>query len=190
VQNSDISNWELWCHYEELKKTKELELWWEERLLEAATKSDYFLRLEDDVLVNEHIEENVKNWKALERDDFVLGSLFVLKGAAFRRFKTEDGQIYTKAVHQLLGQGIVFKSSLVPELVEKIREARRGPLYFRHNLVDFDTVVARAAHLMEKKIFVHDPCLVDGAVGNGKSALPRDHIDFRSEGFDLHWIAA
>jgi hypothetical protein len=187
VGESDIDQWTLWCHSEDLKSAEEIERWWEERLLEASDKSDFVLRLEDDVVVNKHIEHNIKNWPALQRDDFGVGSVFDLADTVWYRFKEPDGTVWN-GEDWITAQGLVFKSSLVPKLVSRMREIRKDAFKFRRVLrLNFDQVVAAAIHDMGLRVFFHEPCLVDCIPGNGQSTVGENHDDYRAKNFDPHW---
>lgn len=188
---SDLSDWRVWAHSSNLKTTEELELWWEERLLEAATKGEFFLRLEDDVVVNQHIEHNVKSWKALSRPDFGFGMLFMMKNAPYYRHKTEDGMTYSEDRIDIYGPGIVFRAEVVPSLVKQMRKIRDEGRNRRMLLVNFDQILQQAAMELGLKAFVHEePCLVDCVKGNGKSTVGEDHDDYHAHNFDIDWKAA
>jgi len=170
-----------------LKSAEEIELWWEERLLEAAEKSDYFLRLEDDVVVNKYITHNIMGWPAIHRQDFGVGSVFDLSDTSWYRFKESDGSVWNQEVW-ITAQGLVFRSELVPSLVKKMREIRGDAFKFRRVFrLNFDQVVAAAMHDLGYKVFFHEPCLVDCVPGNGQSVVGENHDDYRAKNFDPDW---
>lgn len=146
----------------------------------AAAQTSLVLRLEDDVLVNKYITHNVKNWEAVNEPDFGVGWLFSPIAWAGRWPRCElNGSM-----------GLLFKTKDVPEIMDGARQwldehpSQKGQ---PHD----DLAVAHAVWRMGKRIYIHDPPLVEhridvpSSIGNVHTAASAT-----TQGrFDLYWRA-
>jgi len=182
VRRSDLHACFPWRHPEGLTD-EEVGQWWEQRLLDAAQMHEYFIRLEDDVLVHPRILHHTRNWSALARKDFGIGSLY------FWRYGNPDGVLrdgeeqYIAHSLGLLGPGIVFRSELVPDIVERIRHRKRHGPYCVQGRFNFDTVLWDAVNDLGYRVYLRSPSLVD--CRNLPSVnIPGTTPDYRARDFE------
>lgn len=160
---SDLPDVEVWGHSEDLRTSDQIEAWWEERLLLASERSEFFIRLEDDVVVSRSIHQRVSTWGALQQPDFGVGLLYRWKGSPSDSWNVERSEAFPRVQdpYHMSAQGMVFKSALVPALVEKMREIRTQRGFRRIGFLNFDTVLGQACHKLGLAVYLHEPSVVD-----------------------------
>ncbi len=181
VEASDLRQYEVRLHPDHLTPA-EIEEWWEDCLLDAAGRSPYFLRLEDDVLVGASIRHNILTWPALGEADFGVGCLMWLRGWGE---PPADGR--SPNFRKTTGPGQVWLSEHVPAIVEAMRAIRSEPGYQRFRRLDFDWIVALAVQRLGLRVYVHTPSLVDCTLENGISTCGPTFAGFFAHDFDPTW---
>jgi hypothetical protein len=150
--------------------------WWTETMLRLAGEGvdgstpDFILRLEDDVIVNEHILHNVSTWPALDKPDFGMGLLFNWDGQWPPLPQSQrwhfDGSLRRLDLDLAGAQAQVFRASFVPKMISQISNAQRwhppGELVYEK--------ASRATRLAGKYVYLHRPSLVNCHVGCVMSA--------------------
>ena len=155
--------------------------WWMERLLEYSGMCDWFVRFEDDVLVNRHIAENVEKWRAREDPRFGVGLLFYPD--TYKSNRDPVTNEYGSHVVTMWGAlGVVFRSEVVPTIVEELRKRPTHP-----KVVMFDGCLQRAVLRCELRTYVHLPSLVTGAQLSHESAWRGIAGRHNGLGFDADW---
>jgi hypothetical protein len=147
-----------------------LQAWWAEAMRSAAEAAialgcELMLRLEDDILVNDHIIHNVERWDAVNEQKFGLGTLFYpdyWDQAKYIFKQTSRGNTYRNTPDVEGAQGQVFRPELLLKFLPDVQQARdsRGlgkPCF----PPSFDWGLSRAAHMHGLQTFVHTPALVD-----------------------------
>lgn len=109
-------------------------------------EADLMIRLEDDAIVNRHILHNVKTWPDVNLSDFGCGWLF----APGRQKGRWDGS------HIHASIGVVFRKDRLPAIIQRCEKwfERRGGQ-------EQDLALSRSVWLMEKRVYIHDPPLVE-----------------------------
>jgi hypothetical protein len=175
IERSDIGKKYLVC--EDRKERKfpqdyaDLQLTWFKfwrDMLEAADvrKCEYILRLEDDVLVNEHILHNLATWPALNHPKFGFGTLFVpnywYKHPQHYKRDPDEGSTYRNLIDIEGAQGQLVKVSTFPNILDGVQRAReqRGLGKHQHG-PSFDWAVSRSAWQLGLRVFVPSPALVN-----------------------------
>lgn len=153
----------------------------------AESKSPWVLRLEDDVLVNRHILENIKTWKAKNEKDFGAGWLFDAGGTT----RTTHDKIYQRLGKDRWHGGQLHCCQGVLLRTEDIGRLRSiCAQWFEANLGELgqDIALSRAVAVLGRRICVHAPPLVEHQI-QFRSTL--GHANTRShttEGaFQLEW---
>lgn len=189
-----------------------LQTWWAGAWsirIECAKKlgKTHILRLEDDILVNEHILHNLSCWRALESPRFGVGTLFVPDHWATRpelmRVDPATGATF-RSVRDIEGaQGQLLSLETAQRIIDGVpaamaqREQETGEL---HPQPSFDWSVTRSAANLGLLTFVHDPALVNIHEGSlhskidltqHKTGTCADHQDHYWGGaaFNAHWRA-
>jgi len=142
--------------------------WWKETMLRLAKEKvdgevpDCIVRLEDDVIVNQHFLHNVTTWTAPEEPDFGMGLLFLWDGCwpplpHMHRYKRK-GALCRLDLDLPGAQAQMFKASAIPGIVGSIANAQR---WWNPDVLIFDCVVTRATRLSGKYVYCHTPSLVN-----------------------------
>lgn len=169
--------------------------WWCDTLVRLATEPVngvvplILVRLEDDIVVNEHIDHNVRAWSAYREDDFGMGLLFNWDNQWPPHSKnwTKRGNLRRKDQNLCCAQGQVFLSSHVPALVRKIPDSARSGV--KDELI-FDWVATRACRFAGRYVYSHLPSLVnchEGCRTSARGALHQGHFSKRT--FQRRWMA-
>jgi hypothetical protein len=168
--------------------------WWCETMLRLAKEPvngvvpKFIVRLEDDVIVNQHIGHNVRAWRAYDEPDFGMGLLFNWDNQwPARKTLTKVGHVRRKDLNLCCAQGQVFLTSHLPALIRSIPVAQRSGV--RGELI-FDWIVTRACRLAGKYVYSHLPSLVNCHSGCRVGATGIHHQGHSSsKTFQLTWRA-
>ena len=183
IRRSDLTACFPWRHPEGLTDS-EVQTWWEDRLLDAAKMGDFFLRLEDDVLVHPKIQHHVDLWEAKHRPDFGVGTLYWWNQGNPEGLREDSGEKYLVAPTGLLGPGILFRSEVVPDLVGRIRYRREhGMFYTVAGRFNFDTIVYEAVQDLGLRVYLRSPSLVD-CRNLPSENMPGTTPDYRAKDFE------
>ena len=181
--------------------------WYSQIQKAEAQGCSHILRLEDDIVVNEHILHNVTHWAALASPKFGVGTLFVPNHWESRpelmRIDPVTQEVF-RSVRDVEGaQGQVIPIAKAREILQGVpaamaqRERETGE---PHPQPSFDWSVSRSAANLGLYTFVHLPALVDLHEGSlqskidqeqhthGTSADPSTHY-WGSDSFNPHWRA-
>lgn len=175
IERSDIGTKYLVCEdrkvrtfpkdYADLQKT--WDSYWRDMLKAAEVrKCQYILRLEDDVIVNQHILHNLSTWAALKHPRFGFGTLFTPNywyrhPQHFKR-DPDDQSMYRNLIDVEGAQGQLVRVDTFPKILDGVQKAReqRGLGKPQHG-PSFDWALSRSAWQLGLRVFVHVPALVD-----------------------------
>lgn len=163
LDRSDVRSYEVWEHPEAFRTSEEIELWWEQRLLKAAKRGEYFVRLEDDTEVSPTIQHRLLQWGAIHQPDFAVGVLYQWEGSPRGEGTIDRSGRYPRIVdpRHMGAPGMVFRSEYVMAVVEEMRNLRMTRQFSRGGLLNFDTVVGQACQRLGLSVYLHEPSLVD-----------------------------
>jgi hypothetical protein len=163
VKASDIRDFEVWRHSKLLTTGEQIEAWWEGMLIRASQKSDFFLRLEDDVVVCKTIQTRILDWGALKEPDFGVGILYRWEGSPDHPGCVDRTGAFPKITDyfHMAAPGIVFRSEKVSEILDQIHQIRGTREFSRSGLLNLDTVVGQACRRLGLSVYLHEPSLVD-----------------------------
>jgi hypothetical protein len=163
LRESDVGAFSVWRHGPDITTSEEIEDWWETRLLAASKVPDFFVRLEDDVVVCRNIRHRVSRWGALQKPDFGVGLLYRWQGTNDSPTIIDRSGDFPRIVdYQHMGApGMVFRSGIVPSLVRTMRHIRKTRIFSRFGKLNFDTIVGQACHELGFSVYLHEPSLVD-----------------------------
>jgi GR25 family glycosyltransferase involved in LPS biosynthesis len=150
---------------------------WQEMIVAAKTRNcQYILRLEDDVIVNQHIMHNLRTWPALKHPRFGYGTLFCpnywLNHPQHFKRDPDDDNLIRNLVDVEGGQGQIVKTETIGRILEGVPLARAQKGFSRpEHPPSFDWAMARSAWNMGLRVFVHKPSLVDLHDGSRESKI-------------------
>ena len=185
IEQSDIGTKYVVCEdkkertfprdYADLQKT--WDAFWRDMLKQAAVrKCKYVLRLEDDVIVNEHILHNLATWPALNHAKFGYGTLFVPnywhKNPQHFKREPDDQCMFRNLIDVEGGQGQLASVETFSKILDGVPRAReqRGLAKPTH-APSFDWALSRSAWQLGLRVFVHSPALVDIHEGSLESKI-------------------
>jgi hypothetical protein len=183
LAESDVDRFDVRCHEPGLSWSQ-IGKWWVEQWEEAGKKATgrgaaLVLRLEDDVVVNRHLEHNVSSWPAVRLPDFGVGSLFLEDSLIARlapfEVDTQTGAMRTHLDRLAFGQAQVVPAEqcgLFARTAFAATEALRRAGTASES--EFDCGLTRAAHDYGKRTYLHVPSLVQTTALSGESILDRN----------------
>ena len=159
----------------------DLQAWWDASWREMVAvakvrKCTHILRLEDDILVNQHILHNVCKWRAVQSNKFGIGTLFVpdywLKRPELYMRDPQTGLNFRNVKDVEGAQAQLVATDTIEELLDGVPFARRDKgLCEKHHQPSFDWALSRAAWTLGLRVFVHNPALVDLHDGSRYSTI-------------------
>jgi hypothetical protein len=186
-----VGRYEVWTHDPTEQNQND---WLTDRLRQAASMSKWFIRLENDVVVNRNLCHNVCNWSATEEPDFGLGLLFgnwtLFNGAArLNLSRNKNGNLSRKTRWIEGAQAQLFKSSTVERILSNYaknkRELQLAPWYTEDRCMP-DFWVSTGVFEACLATYIHTPSLVQH-VGTVSTFGGKDASQIYSEDFDLNW---
>lgn len=183
IESSDIGTKYLVCEdrkertfpkdYADLQQT--WDSFWRDMLKAAKARGcNYLLRLEDDVVVNEHILHNLRTWPALQHPRFGFGTLFVPNYWAKhpQHYKQEKDCTYRNLIDIEGAQGQFVRADSFVSILDGAQRAReqRGLGKPQHG-PSFDWALSRSAWQLGLRVFVHSPALVNIHEGSLESKI-------------------
>ena len=186
-----VGRYEVWKHDPAEQKQND---WLIDRLRLAASKSKWFIRLENDVVINRNLCHNVCNWSATEESDFGLGLLFgnrtLFQGAArLSLSRNKNGNLSRKTRWIEGAQAQLFKSSTVERILgnyAKSKEELRSAPWYNADACMPDFWVSTGVYEAGLATYIHTPSLVQHA-GSVSTYGGIDASGICSEDFDLNW---
>lgn len=213
VRHSDIGeNFEVVTDHIDRKFPDDyasLQTWWQNAWglqIEKAKRlgRTHILRLEDDILVNEHILHNISRWSALQSPKFGIGVLFHPDYWADRpellRVEPTTGATFRSVIDVEGAQGQVLPLSHAQAILNGVPAALAARGQKPTDQPSFDWSLTRSAASLGLYTYVHDPALVNIHEGSlhskidqtqhitGTSANPLDHY-WGNQSFNAHWKA-
>lgn len=182
IEASDIGTRYHVCEDPQPRVTLEdyvsLQQWWMDASLEMADRAEragysWILRLEDDILVNEHILHNATSWAAPRDPRFGYGTFFT-PDRWLTRPKSfalgASGELYCTQKDVAGGQAQLYSVERIRSLIPLVPEMKRlrGLDKPQHG-PSFDWALSRAAYYYGRRthglpplhVFVHRPALVN-----------------------------
>jgi hypothetical protein len=156
-----------------------------ERCLQAveAGRARLVVRIEDDAVVSPHLVHNVRTWPALMEEDFGVGWLFVprygvanptsrgsLSGTTVwqsPRLCASLGQVWT-------AQGLTHFLQHYRARPEVLARAVKRQFVGTREANGFDITVSETVWAMGKRVYLHEPPLVDFSPAAQRSAFGND----------------
>lgn len=182
---------EVWTHDPKEQSQSD---WLIDRLRQAASRAKFFIRLENDVVVNRYLCHNVASWSALSEPDFGLGLLYsnhtLVHGLARQHLaRSKAGNLRRKTRWIEGGQAQLYKSELVEGIVANFakekKELSHAPWYSDHICMP-DFWVSTAVYELGLSTYLMEPSLVQH-IGTQSSMSPVDASGIYSRNFDQDW---